>query len=89
MAVLFPLLIEDNMASKPEPLHDGLFKPGMIVPESGIYTAVHHPAHRSSHQLMFRRGNRFPPCVKCVHNAFLAVLAAPFIEEDEDFHSPS
>jgi hypothetical protein len=40
------------------------YKPGMMVPISGIYTVV-HVAHRADHQVMAIRGEEFPHCRFC------------------------
>ena len=39
------------------------FKPGEIVPQSGIYTITHNPAHTDMpHEVTVIKGRRFPTC---------------------------
>ena len=39
------------------------FKPGEIVPQSGIYTITHDPAHADMpHEVTAIKGRRFPTC---------------------------
>jgi hypothetical protein len=39
------------------------FKPGEIVPQSGIYTITHDPAHGDMpHEVTVIKGRRFPTC---------------------------
>ena len=39
------------------------YKPGEIVPQSGIYTITHDPAHADmSHEVTVIKGRRFPTC---------------------------
>ena len=40
------------------------YKPGQIVPTSGIYAAVHQ-RHRPQHDVVAIRGEEFPPCRLC------------------------
>ena len=46
-----------------------LYKPGDIVPESGIYEVSHDnldgQEHAQPHQVTAIRGTRFPPCRAC------------------------
>ena len=74
------------MASKPEPNpSDTLYTPGMLIPESGVYSAIHHPPHRPTHPVVMRKGDKFPQCTKCDRTGFLAIFVARAIFEDEDF----
>jgi len=42
------------------------YKPGEIVPQSGIYTITHDPAHADMpHQVTVIKGRRFPTCRHC------------------------
>ena len=44
------------------------FKPGEIVPQSGIYTITHDPAHADMpHEVTVIKGRRFPTC-RPAHN---------------------
>jgi len=39
------------------------FKPGQIVPESGIYRITHDPQHADMpHEVTVIKGRRFPTC---------------------------
>jgi hypothetical protein len=40
------------------------YKPGDVVPYTGIYT-THHSAHRLMHEATLERGTRFPRCKRC------------------------
>jgi hypothetical protein len=42
------------------------FKPSEIVPQSGIYTITHEPAHADMpHEATVIKGRRFPTCRHC------------------------
>jgi hypothetical protein len=42
------------------------FKPGEIVPQSGIYTITHDPAHADMpHEVTVIKGRRFATCRHC------------------------
>lgn len=41
------------------------FKPGDIVPHSGIYRVLHDTHHRSEHEVTCVYGKKFPPCNHC------------------------
>ena len=43
------------------------YKPGDVVPHTGIYT-THHSSHRLMHEATLERGTRFPRCKRC-HDA--------------------
>ena len=44
------------------------FKPGEIVPQSGIYTITHDPAHADMpHEVTVIKGRRFPTCRPAHH----------------------
>ena len=40
------------------------YRPGQLVPISGIYTVV-HIGHRADHEVIAIRGEEFPPCRLC------------------------
>jgi hypothetical protein len=39
-------------------------RPGQVVPENGVYQAV-HDSHRLMHQVTLPEGSRFPECRRC------------------------
>jgi hypothetical protein len=42
------------------------YKPGEIVPQSGIYTITHDPVHADMpHEATVIKGRRFPTCRHC------------------------
>src|SRR5262249_26307163 len=40
------------------------YKPGEVVPESGIYRVL-HSRHRPSHESTLKEGEEFPACREC------------------------
>ena len=47
------------------------FKPGQIVPESGVYRITHDPAHADMpHEVTVIKGRRFPTCRHCKEVSF-------------------
>ena len=47
------------------------YKPGEIVPQSGIYTITHDPAHADMpHEVTVIKGRRFPTCRRCKGTCF-------------------
>ena len=62
-----------------------VFKPGDLVPTSGIYKVVHDPAHAEAHDVTCIYGKKFPPCHGCHHPRFVLVRAAHDIEGHENF----
>jgi hypothetical protein len=61
-------------------------KPGEIVPESGIYEAI-HATHRATHHVTIAAGGVFPDCNVCDGDVrFRLVRGAAPIESDEDFN---
>lgn len=40
------------------------FATGTVIPESGIYQAIHR-AHRLPHEVILFAGEKFPRCAKC------------------------
>jgi len=65
------------------------FQPDEVVPESGVYTVLHHE-HRHQHPATIFKGDHFPHCARC-GNAVRFVLArsAGLISEDADFKPSS
>lgn len=71
-----------------------LYKPGDIVPQSGIYDVTHDNLdgheHAHPHQVTAIRGTLFPPCRVCLeHVRFRLRHAADDIEADHHFLSSS
>jgi hypothetical protein len=68
------------------PMPQPEFKPGQLVPGSGIYHIEHWRDHRQSHEVVFARNDKFPECEICGHAVRYTLLrAAPFVFEDPDF----
>ena len=44
--------------------HGEEFPPGELCAQDGIYQIIHH-AHRVTHQVLVRKGDRFPRCNGC------------------------
>lgn len=64
------------------------YKPGQIVPDSGIYTAV-HPMHRPPHEVVAIRGEEFPPCRVCKDEVrFYVSSTVPHMMHDFDLTGP-
>ena len=58
------------------------FKPGQIVPESGIYRITHDPQHADMpHEVTVIKGRRFPTCRHCKGISFELVHAAHHVGE--------
>jgi hypothetical protein len=51
------------------------FKPGEIVPETGIYR-VSHDSHRLMHEATLLQGMQFPRCKKCRRSVRFTLLRA-------------
>ena len=61
------------------------FKPGEIVPQSGIYTITHDPAHAGMpHEVTVIKGRRFPTCRHCKGISFELAHAAGHVGEIDD-----
>jgi hypothetical protein len=77
--------LEDSMAQE--------YKPGEIVPQSGIYTISHDPAHADMpHEVTVIKGRRFPTCRHCEGVTFELVHAARHVGEIdhlEEAHAPA
>jgi hypothetical protein len=58
------------------------FRPGQIVPQSGIYTVTHDPAHADTpHEVTVIKGRRFPTCRHCKGIRFELAHAARHVGE--------
>ena len=64
------------------------YKPGEIVPHSGIYTITHDPAHPGMpHEVTVIKGLRFPTCRHCKGVTF-EVAHVGEIDHLEEAHAP-
>lgn len=71
--------------SLPSALSPGRYRPGEVVPTSGIYRAA-HTGHRDSHEGMLLGGESFPACRLCRGAVlFDLVQMADALSEDPDF----
>jgi len=53
------------------------YKPGQIVPQSGVYKVTHDPVHADIlHEVTVIRGRRFPTCRHCKGITFELAHAA-------------
>ncbi len=65
------------------------YKPGQMVPISGIYTVV-HIGHRPDHEVVAIRGEEFPPCRVCRTNVtFFPTQPVTHMTHDFDLAGPS
>ena len=63
------------------------FKPGEVVPESGLYF-VRHLEHRGEHEVTLIAAEQFPPCSVCLDSVrFRLSRAAKTIGEDKNFQT--
>ena len=62
-----------------------VFKPGDLVPASGVYKVIHDPAHTQEHEVTCVYGKKFPPCRGCAHPRFVLKVAAQHIDNHEHF----
>ena len=64
------------------------YKPGDMVPISGIYTAV-HCEHRSEHEVVAIQGEQFPECRFCKDEVrFHVTRLVPHMMHDFDLTGP-
>jgi len=64
------------------------YKPGQIVPVSGVFTAV-HGEHRAQHEVVAIRGEEFPSCRICKDEVrFHVVRPVPHMTHDFDLTGP-
>jgi hypothetical protein len=61
------------------------YKPGDLVPRSGIYRVTHDTTHAQEHEVTCIYHKKFPPCRGCKHPKFVLVKAAQHIEANEHF----
>jgi hypothetical protein len=63
-----------------------MFKPGQKVTQSGIYTVIHDPKHKQSHEITCVEGKKFPPCAHCGEGVrFRLKSAAEHVEANRSF----
>ena len=63
------------------------YRPGQVVPESGIYRITHDPHHADMpHEVTVIRGRRFPTCRHCRGITFELVHAAKHVGEVDQLH---
>ncbi|MGC2109022.1 MAG: hypothetical protein WA655_05855 [Candidatus Korobacteraceae bacterium] len=64
------------------------YKPGQIVPISGVYTVVHE-RHREQHEVVAIRGDEFPACRVCKADVrFYVARVVPHVTHDFDLTGP-
>jgi hypothetical protein len=64
------------------------FRPGQMVPISGLYT-VAHERHRTEHQVLAVRGDEFPACRVCKSAVrFFVAEIVHYITHDFDLAGP-
>jgi hypothetical protein len=64
------------------------YRPGQIVPVSGIYTVIHQ-AHRDPHEALAIRGEEFPFCRICRDEVqFQVAHVVPHVTHDFDLAGP-
>jgi hypothetical protein len=62
------------------------YRPGAIVPQSGVYTITHDPVHADiPHEVTVIKGRRFPTCRHCKGVRFELAHAARHVSEIEHF----
>jgi hypothetical protein len=56
------------------------YKPGQIVPQSGVYKITHDPVHADMpHEVTVIKGRRFPTCRHCKGISFELAHAAKHV----------
>ena len=64
------------------------YKPGQLVPISGLYAVVHQN-HRAEHEVLAIRGDEFPTCRICKGAVrFYVAKIIPYITHDFDLAGP-
>ena len=67
--------MNNNLLKKAE------FKPGIIVPVTGIYTVTHDNEHMGAHVITCIKGGSFPTCRTCGKPRFKLFLEAVYFNE--------
>lgn len=63
-----------------------VFKPGQVVPASGIYKVTHDSHHQQEHEVTCVKGEPFPPCNGCGHHPrFTLIRAASHVKNHDSF----
>jgi hypothetical protein len=63
------------------------YKPGDLVPVSGIYTVEHDPDHHQEHEVTCIEGRKFPPCKSCAKEVRFALkVQAVHVHDHQSFH---
>jgi hypothetical protein len=69
------------------------YKPGQIVPQSGVYTIIHDPVHADMpHEVTVIKGRRFPTCRHYKGLSFELAHAAKHVGEIDHLakvHAPT
>jgi hypothetical protein len=64
------------------------YKPGQMVPISGVYIVVHE-LHRAQHEVLAIRGEEFPHCRVCRDGVrFLPTKVTTYVNHDFDLAGP-
>jgi hypothetical protein len=64
------------------------YRPGQMVPISGLYTVVHQH-HRAEHEVLAIRGDEFPGCRVCKEEVrFYVRQVVAYITHDFDLAGP-
>jgi hypothetical protein len=70
-------------------MEKGPFRPGEVVPATGIYGVTHYQ-HRMPHEVFAKGGETFPSCRRCDTRVyFTLVRPAAHLGADPDFSSTS
>src|SRR5918912_3668399 len=73
--------LEDSMAQE--------YRPGEIVPQSGVYRIAHDPVHADMpHEVTVIKGRRFPTCRHCKGISFQLAHAAKHVGEVDHLSEP-
>lgn len=64
------------------------YKPGDLVPVSGIYSVIHDPDHHQKHEVTCIEGKKFPPCKSCAKGVrFKLSVEAVHIHDHQSFRA--
>jgi hypothetical protein len=64
----------------------GVYRPGMPVPQSGIYDVIHDNNHQEPHQVTCVKDDKFPPCRGCTSKVRFEInTRAEHIKDDAHF----